>query len=101
LLVILSEAKDLLRKSGGTAKKFNGTHARFLAIGASDVCHKRGSNCNSCCKPWPARVLLFRSSADSAPKTVKASMSISARVAEVDCTNRLVKAKACAPLVVT
>jgi hypothetical protein len=41
------------------------------------------------------------SSADDAPKTVKSSVSVTAYVAAVDCTNRPVKTKACAPVIVT
>jgi hypothetical protein len=39
------------------------------------------------------------SSADAAPRTVRSSVSITAYVVEVDCTNRSVKIKACAPVV--
>ncbi len=38
------------------------------------------------------------SSADAAPKTVRSTVSITAQVVEVDCTNRPVKIKACAPV---
>jgi hypothetical protein len=41
------------------------------------------------------------SSADAAPKTVKSRVIITAYVAAVDCTNRPVKTKACAPVIVT
>jgi hypothetical protein len=47
-----------------------------------------------------AACVLFCPAADAAPTTVKSSMSVSARVSEVDCTNRHVKIRACAPAIV-
>jgi len=42
--------------------------------------------------------LMSCSSADAAPKTVRSTVSITAQVVEVGCTNRPVKIKACAPV---
>jgi hypothetical protein len=47
-----------------------------------------------------AACLLFCPAVDAAPTTIKASMSVTARVIEVDCTGRPVKIRACAPALV-